>query len=201
MGNKDVYIDYREHQLLGLLHMSSERQETDELTLEPFKEGDDKDGELDKQFTSVKGKRIMVIGGVIAALLLVVFLFYYFGEDDTKVASTKQASPQQKTSQATYIYEMPEIVTNLAPNNEQDRWIKIGITMQLENSKDQASLDKKLPMIKDTIIVFLRELRESDLASSGGSMMLKNELLKRINKIMYPIKLRDVLLREILLDR
>jgi flagellar basal body-associated protein FliL len=56
-------------------------------------------------------------------------------------------------------------------------------------------------MIKDSIIVFLREIRSSDLASSGGSMMLKTELLKRINKIMYPIILKDILFREILLDQ
>lgn len=185
--------------------MSSEPQETDELTLEPFKAGDEKSDELNGQFTTIKGKRVIIIGAAIGALLLIVFLFMYFKSDDagddTKATSTKQASPQQKAVKASFLFEMPEITTNLAPNNDKDSCIKLGITLQLETSKDQAILDKKLPMVKDTIIVFLRELRSSDLASSGGSLMLKNELLKRINKVMYPIKLRDVLLREILLDQ
>lgn len=177
--------------------MSPEPQETDELTLEPFKEGDEKSPD-----TAIKGKRMVIVGASIAALFVIIFLFMYFKSgDETKVTSTKQASPQQKAVQASFLFELPEITTNLSPNNDKESWIKLGITLQLETSKDQAALDKKLPMVKDTIIVFLRELRSSDLASSGGSMMLKNELLKRINKVMYPIKLRDVLLREILLDQ
>ena len=58
--------------------MSSEPQETDELTLEPFKAGDEKSDELNGQFTTIKGKRVIIIGAAIGALLLIVFLFMYF---------------------------------------------------------------------------------------------------------------------------
>lgn len=181
--------------------MSSEPPETDELTLQPFKEGDEKSLNSKEEFTGVKGKRLMVIGGILVSLILAIFLFTYFSKSESKATSTKQASSSQLPIQKSFIYEMPEITTNLAPNNDQETWIKLGVTLQLETSKDQAALDKKLPMVKDAIIVFLREVRSSDLASSGGSLMLKSELLKRINKVMYPVKLRDVLLREILLDQ
>jgi flagellar FliL protein len=110
-------------------------------------------------------------------------------------------SDTPSTNTNSYFFELPEITTNLAPSNDKESWIKFAITLQLENSKDQAALDKKIPMIKDSIIVFLREIRSSDLGSSGGSLMLKTELLKRINKIMYPIALKDILFREILLDQ
>lgn len=182
--------------------MSSDNQETDELTLEPFKEGDDKNPEEAGQFSEIKGKRFLIIGAILLVIGAIIYGIYYFKRDDeTNVSSSKQAAPHEKPTNTSYIFEMPNITTNLAPNAEKESWIKLGITLQLENNKDQIVLDKKLPMVKDAIIVFLRELRSSDLASSGGSMMLKNELLKRINKIMYPAKLRDVLLREILLDQ
>jgi|GEM_PF-1286269 len=181
--------------------MMSNNNDTDELTLEPFKEGDDNFAEGNGQMADIKGKRIVIISTVIAGLIVITALFFYFSASDTKVSSTNQPSPQQKTSSAIVLYEMPEITTNLAPTNEKESWIKIAITIQLENNKDQATIDKKLPMIKDAIIVFLRELRASDLSSSGGSMVLKTELVKRINKIMYPAKINDVLLREILLDQ
>lgn len=181
--------------------MNSENNQTDELTLEPFKDGDDESQAFNDPYQSIKGKRMLIIGSIAGGLLFILLLYFFFKDNPIEVSSTKQAAPKQKGISATYTYNMPEIVTNMSPNNEKDSWIKLSITMQLENNKDHAVLDKKLPIIKDAIIVFLRELRASDLASSGGSMMIKNELLKRINKIMYPVKLRDVLLREIMLDK
>jgi flagellar basal body-associated protein FliL len=143
----------------------------------------------------------VIAGAALAVISLIAF--WYFSQDN-KVAHTSpkpSETPNYSSNTNNYFFELTEITTNLAPINDKESWIKFAITLQLENSKDQAVLDKKIPMIKDSIIVFLREVRSSDLASSGGSVMLKTELMKRINKIIYPIQLKDILFREILLDQ
>ena len=99
------------------------------------------------------------------------------------------------------IVDFPEIVTNLAPTNDKESYIRLVLTLELNNTKDQDAIDKKLNMLKDSIIIFLRELRAADLTSAGGSMMLKTEVTKRINKILYPVEIKDVLFKEIFVNQ
>ncbi len=180
--------------------LGNNKYSDDELQLQPITGPSGDDPDFGDQFRSVKGKRLFIIIGSVIAVALLVALYLYFREP-SNVSSSQKISEAPTSSANSYFFEIPEITTNLAPINDKESWIKFGITLQLENSKDQAVLDKKIPMIKDSIIVFLREIRASDLSSSGGSMMLKTELLKRVNKIMYPIILKDILFREILLDQ
>lgn len=181
--------------------MEKEDNKTDELTLETPDQNEDSGFDFSDPYDSIKGKRLYLLIGGLVGLVLIVFLFFYF-RGDSSSASSVQESPkiQHKPHEMGYTFDLPEITTNLAPGDGKKTWIKIAITVQLENSKDQATLDKKLPVIKDGIIVFLREVREADLSSSGGSMMLKKELVKRLNKILYPVIIKDVLLREMVLD-
>jgi flagellar FliL protein len=183
------------------MSLGNNKYSDDELQLQPISTSSGSSPELEDQFKSVKGKRLIVIIGSILAIALLMGIYLYFRSPADTVSSSQKLSDTPKANTNSYFFELPEITTNLAPNNDKESWIKFAMTLQLENSKDQDALDKKIPMIKDSIIVFLREIRSSDLASSGGSMMLKTELLKRINKIMYPIILKDILFREILLDQ
>lgn len=183
------------------MSLGNNKYSDDELQLHPLSGSSGTTPEFEDQFKSVKGKRFIVIAGSVVAIALLIGLYYYFRSPEDTVSTSRKVSDVPAANTSSYFFELPEITTNLAPNNDKESWIKFAITLQLENSKDQDALDKKIPMIKDSIIVFLREIRSSDLASSGGSMMLKTELMKRINKIMYPITLKDILFREILLDQ
>jgi len=117
------------------------------------------------------------------------------------VASDKARSPAVTQYYNSVVVDFPEIVTNLAPTNDKESYIKLSLTLELSNSKDQDGVDKKLHMLKDTIIIFLRELRAADLTSAGGSMMLKTEVTKRVNKVLYPIEIKDVLFKEIFVNQ
>jgi len=152
--------------------------------------------------TAVKGKRLLLIAGALLGLTAVV----YFLASYIKKSHINTAIPEHKAAEATpsgpnYFFDMPDLVTNLSPTNDKEGIMKLAMTFQLNNSKDQSVVDEKLSMIKDSIVIFLRELRATDLASSGGSLMLKTELLKRINKVLYPVELKDILFREILLNQ
>jgi len=57
-----------------------------------------------------------------------------------------------------------------------------------------------LPRIVDNVQVYLRELRAEDLKGSAGTYRLREELLKRINATVAPLRIDDVLFLEILLQ-
>ncbi len=168
----------------------------EELRLEPTAP------DFSKEYRSVKGKRFLIIGACVIGFALVIYLLTSLIKTDSVVKTEPKVKAEVKSSvSGDYLYDMQEVVTNLSPTSDKESWIKLSLTLQLNNGKDQSVVDQKLPMIKDSIIIFLRELRGTDLASSGGSLMLKTELMKRINKILYPVELKDILFREILLNQ
>jgi hypothetical protein len=54
-----------------------------------------------------------------------------------------------------------------------------------------------MPAVKDSLVTFLRSLRSTDFNSSGSTIYLKEELTKRINKIVAPVVIKEVLFQEI----
>ena len=52
----------------------------------------------------------------------------------------------------------------------------------------------------DHFQVFLRELRVDDLNGSAGIYRIKEELLRRVSIAVYPVEIRDVLFKEMLIQ-
>lgn len=151
---------------------------------------------------SLKGKRlVMIIGSIVVFMLIAYLLTRFLSKEDHITARPDANKHSTGQSYNSVLVDFPEIVTNLAPTNDKESYIKLLITLELTNSKDQDAVDQKLIMLKDSVIVFLRELRATDLTSSGGSVMLKVELIKRINKIIYPAELKDILFKEIFVNQ
>jgi flagellar FliL protein len=57
-----------------------------------------------------------------------------------------------------------------------------------------------MPRVKDELQAHLRELRLEDLNGSEGVMRLKEELLRRVNVAAAPYKVRDVLLKDMIVQ-
>ena len=57
-----------------------------------------------------------------------------------------------------------------------------------------------MPRIKDQFQAYLRELRVDDLKGSGGVLRMKEELLRRVNVAAAPYKVRDVLLKQMIVQ-
>lgn len=155
------------------------------------------------QNESIKGKRILIIGGSIVLFMLVAYLLTrsLSHSSHSDIKDGVNSAPTSKVKYESVMVDFPEIVTNLAPTNDKESYIKLLLTLELINTKDQDAVDKRIHLLKDTIIIFLRELRAADLTSAGGSMMLKAELIKRINKILYPVEIKDVLFKEIFVNQ
>ena len=63
-----------------------------------------------------------------------------------------------------------------------------------------AAIEHVLPRIVDHFQVYLRELKPDSLKGSAGVYRLRQELLTRIAAAAYPLKAKDVLFREVLVQ-
>jgi flagellar protein FliL len=74
------------------------------------------------------------------------------------------------------------------------------VTLESPTPEDLDAIDGYMPRITDSFNTYLRELRSSDMAGSAGLYRLREELLLRVNKTIYPSKVNDILFRELIIQ-
>lgn len=97
--------------------------------------------------------------------------------------------------------DLPEILVNLnSAGSRRTNFLKISISLEVESPADVVKLQMLMPRIVDSFQVYLRELRVDDLRGSAGMYRLREDLLRRINEAARPVKINDVLFKEMLIQ-
>ena len=182
--------------------MAKEKEKT------PEADGPEKDGE-DAEAAEPKkglGKKILLIAGAGTLVLLLaigggVYYFFFSGSGDTgsktKVAGANGApliAPQ------VVFFDMPDLVVNIQSADGTPAYLKLSVSLELDGADEKPGLQALMPRIVDQFQSYLRELRIDDLRGSAGVMRLKEELLRRINVAAAPFSVRDVLLKEMIVQ-
>src|SRR3546814_13240036 len=92
------------------------------------------------------------------------------------------------------------MLVNLNTGGKNRNYLKIAISLELTSQEDSVALQNLLTRVVDNFQVYLRELRVEDLRGSAGVQRLREELLLRVNKAVYPIQVSDVLFKEMLVN-
>jgi flagellar protein FliL len=148
-------------------------------------------------------RRLMIVGG--AALLLIAGtggVLYATGAvgkliGGNKAETAAAAAPPPKPS---VFLDLPDLLVNLNSTGRKASFLKISISLDLEDQADTARIQAVMPRIIDNFQVYLRELRVEDLRGSGGIYRLREELLARVNTAAAPVKVKDVLFKEMLVQ-
>ena len=96
--------------------------------------------------------------------------------------------------------EIPTILVNLSSNDGTPRYLRLTVQLELASSEDYAAVEAVIPRVVDQFQTYLRELRVRDLRGSAGIYRLQMELLWRVNQASAPVKVKDVLFQEILIQ-
>lgn len=96
--------------------------------------------------------------------------------------------------------EIPDLLVNLNTAGGPPRFLKLRIKLELANPKDLEKLQAISPKVVDQFQTFLREMRVQDLRGSAGLYRLRQELLYRVNLAAQPMKVKDVLFQEMLIQ-
>jgi flagellar FliL protein len=111
------------------------------------------------------------------------------------------APPPVGEGQGGFFFQVPELLVNLNSGaNRRQNFLKINVAIELSRQEDVAAIEKVMPRIVDNFQVYLRELRLDDLRGSAGIYRLREELLLRISQAAQPVRVRDVLFREMLVQ-
>jgi flagellar FliL protein len=147
------------------------------------------------------GKKKLIL--IVVALLLVLgaagagFMFFNPFAKKDEAAPAEAAPPPPK---AAVFLDLPDLLVNLNSANRRTNFLKISISLEVESAADVQKLQALMPRIVDSFQVYLRELRLEDLRGSAGMYRLREDLLRRINEAARPVKVNDVLFKELLVQ-
>ncbi len=97
-------------------------------------------------------------------------------------------------------YELPSLTVNLNTAGRKAPFIKIQVSLELELEEDKPKVEAVIARVMDNFNVYLRELRIEDLDGSAGMYRLREELLARIRTAVAPVRVRDILFKEMLVQ-
>src|SRR5258708_16121755 len=145
-------------------------------------------------------KKMLMIA--VPALLLVVGgggagAYFLFKSDKTREA---KADEVPLTPPKVAFSDMQDILVNIQSNDGTPAYLKLGVSLELEDEAQKTALEPLMPRITDQFQAYLRELRLDDLKGSAGVLRLKEELLRRVNVAAAPYKVRDVLVKEMIVQ-
>jgi flagellar protein FliL len=150
-----------------------------------------------------KSKKKIIILGVVGLLLIIGGIggAYYgglFGGSSHKeeVELGEDGLPLNKP----VFFTMPDFLINLNASGRQTSFLKATIVLELASEGDVKNVEANMPRLLDAYNTYMRELRASDLVGSAGIQRLREELLLRANKTMAPVKINDVLFKEIIVQ-
>src|SRR3546814_189999 len=156
------------------------------------------EGDLEGQGPKRRGKRAIIIVAAVVVLLLLVggggaAYFFLF-------APAEEAEVAPEAPKVTVFYDLPDILVNLNSSGRQASYLKLKIALEHNDPLAVPKLNELLPRVIDNFQIYLRELRPDDLVGSAGLYRLKEELLIRVNQAVAPIKINDVLFKEMLIQ-
>jgi flagellar FliL protein len=104
-------------------------------------------------------------------------------ENKNKKGEQKGKGEQEQISNLeTKLVQLPTILVNLSDPLGK-RYLKISIEIEVKDKDPTPLVEKKMPMIKDALILLLSSKTYDDLASLEKKYKLKLEIAQRLNQI------------------
>jgi len=147
----------------------------------------------------------LVVGGALLVAILGGGGAYYFLSAAPKEASEaaegeKTTAPTPPPAQTAVFFDVPDIIVNLQTPDATQAFLKLSVALELDKLENKQAIEPVLPRVIDQFQTYLRELRVEDIRGAVGVMRLKEELLRRVNIAVAPTPVRDVLLKEMIVQ-
>jgi flagellar FliL protein len=156
-------------------------------------------------------QKLIVVGGLVVVLGGGGAAYYFLGDSSAEEHGETAAaegghggghgapSPNLPSEHAAF-FDVPDIVVNIQTTDSTPAYLKLAVSLELDSPEARTAIEPTMPRVVDQFQTYLRELRVDDVRGSMGVMRLKEELLRRVNLAAAPTPVRDVLLKEMIIQ-
>jgi len=138
-------------------------------------------GETEKK----KILKIAIISGLALVIIIIIVAIFWVLLPRFLKTSTEAKASKTDTNISTSVstYALDDFIVNLFHPSE-DRFLRIKIELGLEGQDTQKEIEKKLPKIRDSLLMLLSSKSVEEISTLQGKLILKNEIINRINSIL-----------------
>jgi flagellar protein FliL len=156
------------------------------------------DLETTEQPKPVKPKKLPLIKVAILVVLLALlggggYLGY------AKFLKPPPPESQQPEVEQSVAQEMGTFLVNLSDSGGK-RYLKISIQLELSNQQASQELGRRNVEVRDAVLMILSSKEYNDIGNAMGKMVLKRELLARLNKILRDGQVKEIYFTEFLVQ-
>lgn len=138
-----------------------------------------------------KGGKLKLIIIVVVALIILGgggFLAYklFLAPKDGAAGAeaAKKEAVAAPSNEVGTLYPLETFIVNMA-DNDGSRYLKVTIQLELDNTeKLKEELDKRVPQLRDAILTILSAKTYEEVSSAQGKLILKQEILRRLNSLL-----------------
>jgi len=153
-----------------------------------------------KMLFIIIGAAVLVVIGGLAGAWFTGLLDPVVAMITGKPAETAASKEGAKSAGDVVFLDLPEMLVNLNTGGRKAAYLKMRVSLELQNQQDVPKVEALMTRITDAFNVFLRELRVDDLKGSAGMYRLREEMLARVGAAVAPVKVNDVLFKEMLVQ-
>jgi flagellar FliL protein len=151
----------------------------------------------------MSNKILVILIGVMMLLMLGLGggLFMMWNQLSTLNAqSTANASEQPGQGESLEqplgpIFSLETFIVNLADKGG-NRYLRVTMDLELGNSDLEDELNKRLPQVRDSLLMILPSKRFEDISTVQGKMALRDEVLETLNGFLAQGKITNIYFKE-----
>jgi len=154
-------------------------------------------GETEKK----KILKIAIISGLALVIIITIAAISWVLLPRFLKTSTEAKASKTDTNISTSVstYALDDFIVNLFHPSE-DRFLRIKIELGLEGQDTQKEIEKKLPKIRDSLLMLLSSKSVEEISTLQGKLILKNEIINRINSILNTGHVSEVYFTEFIIQ-
>ncbi len=136
---------------------------------------------------------VILVAAIIAGLWFSGLLPHLLGGGKAK---HEVAAVNEKPS----LLDVADVVTNLDTGTHRAVFVKLRAKIEIAHMADAAAVTSNMPRILDAFQTYLRSTRPEELHGGEGTYRLREALINRIDSIVAPVQILDVLFVEVLIQ-
>jgi len=117
------------------------------------------------------------------------------GKAETAGGETTAGTDAAEAALLGPIFVLEPFIVNLAGDNGR-RFLKITMDLELGEVKLKEELERRLPQVRDTILVLLSSKTYEDIESVQGKFKLREEITSRVNSYLQSGKVKKIYFTE-----
>lgn len=134
-----------------------------------------------------------------AALAAIVGAVWFSGLVGHLSGHSTKTTRNAVTEAPTFV-DVPDIVSNLDTGSRHASFIKLHAKLEIAHATDAGVLQADLPRILDVFQSYLRSTRPEELRGGEGTYRLREALMNRVDAVVAPVQLTDILFTEVLVQ-